>query len=97
MLQFGELRRAPLVRFDRGIQHLSRFVRVTRVGQYVREQNAWLWDMEPALHSTNKGLKMLAAQRELSNEELVLALLEATYGGPVRPTIWNPLFGAPQK
>jgi hypothetical protein len=65
--------------------------------QYVREQNTWLWDMEPALHSTNKGLKMLAAQRELSNEELVLALVEATYGGPVQPTIWNPLFGAPQK
>jgi hypothetical protein len=64
--------------------------------QYVREQNAWRWDMEPALHSTNKGLKMLAAQREVSDEELVLALLESTYGGPIRPTIWKPLFAAPQ-
>ena len=72
--------------------------RPTRIEyRYVRERDGWRWDMEPTLHSTNKGLKMLADQRETSEESLVLSLLESTYGSGVRPTIWNPLFEAPRE
>ena len=65
--------------------------------RYVRERDEWRWDMGPTLHKTNQAFKMLATQRGMSDESLLLSLLESTYGGRVPPPLWDPLFEAPQE
>lgn len=60
--------------------------------RFVREKGVWLWDMMPTVELSNQAFKTIAAQQKVSEEDLILSLLESVSGRAVPPTIWEPRF-----
>ncbi|HVM95464.1 MAG TPA: hypothetical protein VMT89_03695 [Candidatus Acidoferrales bacterium] len=57
---------------------------------FMREQGQWRFDQLPLLASGDEQLRAAAAQRKMSEEQLILALLEAFSKKKVGDEIWVP-------
>ncbi|MBI3782738.1 MAG: hypothetical protein HY270_04980 [Deltaproteobacteria bacterium] len=57
---------------------------------FVREQGEWRFDQIPLLASGNAQISAAAAQRQMTEDQLILALIEAFSHKKVGDDIWNP-------
>jgi hypothetical protein len=59
--------------------------------RFQREGGGWRIDLVPVLALGNTAMKMLAKQQGVTEEFLILSLLESVSGRKVPATIWDPL------
>ena len=59
---------------------------------FVREDGRWLFNQLPTLEDSDDELKHTAAQRDISVDELVQALIESGSGKKITPDLWRPPF-----
>jgi hypothetical protein len=63
--------------------------------RFLRENGGWRLDLVPVLQLGNAALKLAAKQQGITEEFLILSLLESVSGKKVPPSIWDPLVPRP--
>ena len=59
--------------------------------EFVREDGVWKYRLLATFPAVDTALRQLAAANGISNEELVLAMIESNLGAPPSAAIWDPL------
>ena len=60
--------------------------------RFYRENGQWKLDLVPALALGNEAFKVIAQQQGITEEAVILMLLESVSGKPVPKSIWTPPF-----
>ena len=60
--------------------------------RFHRENGQWKLDLVPALALGNEAFKVIAQQQGITEEAMILMLLESVSGKPVPKSIWTPPF-----